>query len=224
MNQNSMIKFILCGDSNVGKTSIALRFTKDAFNENINATIGVDILVKRVDYQGSTYKISITDTSGQEKYQALSNLYFRGARVILFTYAINSRESFNNVTRWIQSSRKNCDNPDFIGVLIGNKIDLEDQRVVSYEEGEQLAQSNEFLFLECSAKTSAGIDDVFEDAFNSVMVQQEEREAKQQQYMLQQQMVGDIYNTNTTDANAGSNKVDLNAPSDQSSGNGYGCC
>jgi len=218
----SMLKFILCGASGVGKTSVILRFTKDSFLENINSTIGVDILVKKIQASnGEVYKLAITDTAGQERFKALSTLYFRGSKAIIFVYSIDSRASFDDVNDWIDSARQNCDNPNFVGCIIGNKLDLEAQRQVSYEEGLELAQRNNFMFLEVSAKAKLGIDEMFEDVFAQVLLQQQEIE---QEKLFQQQMQfanNGLANEAENENNA--QNVDLTATAPASGGQG-GCC
>jgi len=160
------------------------------FLDNVNSTIGVDILVKKVEHNGREYKLALTDTAGQERFKALSNLYFRGAKAIIFVYAINSRDSFEDVNDWISTAKQHCDNEEFIGCLIGNKLDLERQRQVSYEEGLELAQQNNYLFLEVSAKAKLGIDNIFEDILNLVLQQKEEKEMAKILLQQQQQQFG----------------------------------
>lgn len=166
------------------------------------------------------YKLALTDTAGQERFKALSNLYFRGAKAIIFVYAIDSRQSFEDVEDWIETARQNSDNPNFVGCIIGNKLDLDHNRQVSYEEGLELAQRNNFIFLEVSAKAKVGIDEVFEDILNVVLQQQEEVEMEkmmQQQYHLNQHgLATDGDNPNVVDV--------TQANEDASTGSAGGCC
>jgi small GTP-binding protein len=173
--------------------------------------------VKKVEMpNGEVVKIALTDTAGAEKFKSLSSMYFRGAKAIFFTYAINSRDSFNDVNSWIDEAMQKCDNSNYIGCIIANKLDLEVERQVSYEEGAELAASKGMHFLEVSAKSNTGIQDVFDDVIQQVLSQQERIEADKAEQQQQLRRAGLVDQTH-------SNQVDLNNSNTSQSG-GYGCC
>ncbi|KAJ2012829.1 Ras- protein Rab-18-B, partial [Coemansia sp. S680] len=98
----STFKILLVGDSNVGKSSILLRFTDDHFlsPEDTSATIGVDFKVKMYDLDGTRYKLTIWDTAGQERFRTLTSSYYRGAQGVILVYDVCSRESFEHLNNW----------------------------------------------------------------------------------------------------------------------------
>ncbi|KAJ2640980.1 Ras- protein Rab-18-B, partial [Coemansia sp. RSA 1694] len=121
----STFKILLVGDSNVGKSSILLRFTDDHFlpPEDTSATIGVDFKVKMYDLGSKRYKLTIWDTAGQERFRTLTSSYYRGAQGVILVYDVCSRESFEHLNNWIDELSTYCSSDDIIKMVIGNKID-----------------------------------------------------------------------------------------------------
>src|SRR4051794_14346761 len=97
-----LFKLLLVGDSNVGKTSLLLRFTQGSFNESVRNTVGVDLRVKMVNYRGKKLKLTIWDTAGQERFRTLTSAYYRGAHGVILVYSINDRDSFTNLSHWLK--------------------------------------------------------------------------------------------------------------------------
>ncbi|KAJ2484244.1 Cu-binding protein, partial [Coemansia sp. RSA 2052] len=126
----STFKILLVGDSNVGKSSILLRFTDDHFlpPEDTSATIGVDFKVKMYDLGSKRYKLTIWDTAGQERFRTLTSSYYRGAQGVILVYDVCSRESFEHLNNWIDELSTYCSSDDIIKMVIGNKIDKESER------------------------------------------------------------------------------------------------
>jgi len=168
-------KAVLLGDTNVGKSSVALRFTKDIFDQYIDPTVGAAFMRKSVSVQSTNIKgpaitngnnnlvqvmFEIWDTAGQERFRSLAPLYYRGAAAAVVVYDITNRESFDNAGTWIDEVVKQQGGHVVIA-LVGNKVDLEEKRVVSTAEGEQLAGKGRHIFLEASAKTSSNILEIF---------------------------------------------------------------
>lgn len=227
--QPPTLKFTLCGSSGVGKTSIILRFVKGAFLDNVSSTIGIDMLVKKVQVNGELYKLVLVDTAGQERFNSIGTSYgYKGCKAIIFVYSIDSRPSFDSINSWIDVAQQYCDNPNFVGCIIGNKLDLDADRQVTYEEGLQLAQRNNFMFLEVSARAKVGIDEVFEDVLNQVVLQQQELEQAQLFQQLQTGLDNDNGNNNNNNINNNPNHgVDLMSPSNDNSfanSQSGGCC
>lgn len=154
-------KVVVLGYYSVGKSSLALKYVKGTFNPNEESTIGASFLTKLISHKESTLKYEIWDTAGQERYNSLIPMYYRGAHVALIVYDITKRESFEVAKKWIDELK--VEKPaDFLKVLIGNKIDLEN-REVSKEEGFLYAQEHCCLFYESSAKTGYNIEKLFTD-------------------------------------------------------------
>ena len=153
-------KLIFLGDQSVGKSCILNRFMNDAFNEEYQATIGLDFQSKDVLIEGQKIHLLLYDTAGQEKFRSLIPMYTRDANIILFVYDISCRDSFLHLTDWIKES-SNAKVDEIIFALAGNKNDLEDKREISYEEGKKFAEEHNYIFQEISAKTSDGFSELF---------------------------------------------------------------
>lgn len=120
-------------------------------------------------------KLQIWDTAGQENFKSITRTYFRSSAVALIVYDVTKRKSFEDVVSWFQECQKHG-NETLICVLVGNKTDLEEQREVSFEEGEQFAKENQMLFLESSAKSSENVRRIFGESAELVMKKIESRE------------------------------------------------
>ena len=160
-NFNYLLKYIVIGDSSVGKSNILLRYTHNQFNEEYQSTIGVEFGAKNINLNNKIYRIQIWDTAGQENFRSITRAYYKNSVCALVVYDITKRESFENVLSWIQDCR-NQSPKTIIMVLVGNKNDLENLREVSYDEGEEFAKNNNMIFFETSAKTGLNITKIFE--------------------------------------------------------------
>ena len=161
LNFNYLLKYIVIGDSSVGKSNILLRYTHNQFNEEYQSTIGVEFGAKNINLNNKIYRIQIWDTAGQENLRSITRAYYKNSVCALVVYDITKRESFENVLSWIQDCR-NQSPKTIIMVLVGNKNDLENLREVSYDEGEEFAKNNNMIFFETSAKTGLNITKIFE--------------------------------------------------------------
>jgi Ras-related protein Rab-6A len=161
-SQNESLKFklIVVGDQNTGKSCILNRFANEIFEENYQATIGLDFLNKIVNINGQKVHLVLYDTAGQEKFRSLIPMYIREAQIILLIYDITSKESFESIPKWF-SDVLNVKNDEAIFALVGNKIDLNDTRVVSFEEGKKLANEKNIIFEEVSAKDGQNFNELF---------------------------------------------------------------
>lgn len=160
-------KYILIGDSGVGKSSTLLQYTDKKFNVTYDITIGVDYGTKDMMIDKKRVKILVWDTAGQESFRAITRSYYRDTCCVVLMYDIISRKSFDSVNKWLIDVQKLSVNP--VLILVGNKLDLEQKRCVTYEEGEEFAKNHNMFFLETSAKTGANIEHVFLDTANVVM-------------------------------------------------------
>lgn len=154
------IKAVICGDSTVGKTSIYNRFFEEEFNPNVQPTIG-GLFHKKYVENKETYELSIWDTAGDERYNSIIPSFFRNACVVIIVFDVTKRHSFLGLSKWINLAHENASaNVPFI--IVGNKVDLYEKREVTSEELATFAREVQaYNFIETSAKTGEGIDDLF---------------------------------------------------------------
>ena len=162
-------KIALLGDSSVGKTNLVLRFTENTFTVNIPPTIGYDYKSKTIILNKSKKKakLQIWDTAGQERYMALSKTVFQRVDGVMLVYDITQLITFENILKWINIIREYNDLMPII--LIGNKIDKINERLVTFENGEKLAAENNIKFMETSALTGENVDDAFINFGNDII-------------------------------------------------------
>ena len=158
-----LYKILLLGDSSVGKTCFLMRYTDNTFQEIHMSTIGLDYKLKNVQLDdGKMVKIQIWDTAGQDRFRSITKNYYKGAHGIILIYDITNQKTFENVKNWINQIKEEVSNKVTI-ILVGNKIDDEDHRVVSTEQGEKMAKDFGLMFYECSAKSGVNIDSTFNE-------------------------------------------------------------
>ena len=163
-----VFKILLLGDSEVGKSCFLMRYSDNVFVENYITTIGLDYKLKNVKLDsGKTIKVQLWDTAGQDKYRTIAKNYFKGSHGILLLYDITKQSSFNNIREWIQDIREEVSQKAII-FLIGNKIDLADQRKISKEKGIELAEEYKLPFFEASAKSGENVDEVFKALYKKI--------------------------------------------------------
>ena len=164
INLDFIFKVIVIGNASVGKSSLIDRGTKNRFFEDYHATIGFDYSPFIIKYENKVIKLQIWDTCGQEIYQSLITNFYRNSSLAIMVYSINDRKSFDALDNWLKELKKES-NPDSKIILIGNKVDLESERLISYEEAEKYAQDFNFIsFIETSAKTGFNAKKVFINA------------------------------------------------------------
>lgn len=156
------VKLVLLGDSGVGKSCLVLRYVRGQFDEASKITVGAAFMSHQVmTPEGKSLKFEIWDTAGQERYLSLAPLYYRGAHAAAIVYSIDSRESFSKAQYWVEQLQRNAPG-SIVMVLVANKSDLADRREVPEEEGRAFAEAHRMMFCEASAKTAAGVADIFE--------------------------------------------------------------
>eukprot|EP01038_Epipyxis_sp_PR26KG_P007386 gene7386-10063_t len=160
MSYAYLFKYIIIGDTGVGKSCLLLQFTDKRFQPVHDLTIGVEFGARLINIDHHQIKLQIWDTAGQESFRSITRSYYRDAAGALLVYDITRRESFNHLSRWLEEARQNG-NPNMTIMLIGNKSDLEHRRAVSTKEGELFAQENGLVFLETSAKSAANVETAF---------------------------------------------------------------
>ena len=169
MSAKYIIKILTLGDTSVGKSSIVLRFTEEKFDDNQFSTIGIDFKTKFIKRGDSSIKVLIWDTAGQEKFQNIARQYYKGANGVLLIYDIGNRKSFQRIDFWLKELKDNNRLEELFICLVGNKIDMEDNREITREEGEKYAKDNNIIFFEVSAKTGDGINLLFDKVINGSM-------------------------------------------------------
>eukprot|EP00052_Salpingoeca_macrocollata_P034426 m.11475 g.11475 ORF g.11475 m.11475 type:complete len:211 (-) comp6462_c0_seq1:176-808(-) len=155
-----LFKLLLIGDSGVGKTCVLFRFSDDAFNSSFISTIGIDFKIRTIELDDKKIKLQIWDTAGQERFRTITTAYYRGAMGILLVYDITALKSFENIKTWIRNIEQHASD-DVEKMILGNKCDMDDKRVVKKEQGEQLASEYGVKFLETSAKTNENVEEAF---------------------------------------------------------------
>ena len=157
-------KIIVIGDSGVGKSCLTNKATKNIFNTSYNSTVGFEFFSFNIKINDKTMKLQIWDTCGQELYRSLITNFYRNSSLAIMVYSINNQESFDNIELWLKDLRI-YSNPDVKVFLIGNKVDLENERVVNRADGEKFANLNKLnYFCETSAKTGFNAQKIFIEA------------------------------------------------------------
>ncbi|GIY16675.1 ras-related protein Rab-8A [Caerostris darwini] len=170
-------KILVLGDSNVGKTCIVHRFCDETYYDTYISTIGIDFKQKIVNLDGMPIKLQIWDTAGQERFRTLTTAYYRGAMGILVMYDVTNMDSFNHLSYWFRNVEENA-SPDVVKVLVGNKCDSTNLRVVDQDQGRKVAESCDVPFFECSCKEDVNIDEIFLTVARMIREQRERRASK----------------------------------------------
>ena len=175
MDDEVTLKFIILGDSGVGKTNLLLRYVGESFSENYIATLGIDFKMKNIIYNDLKIALQIWDTAGQERFRSITKSFLKGTDGIIFMYDISKKDSFLNLKNWIaeidNSKLAEIDNsklPDVKFVICGNKIDLEENREVTEEMKKKLSKEFETDIIEISAKKGIKIEEPFDMLINKI--------------------------------------------------------
>ncbi|XP_053205458.1 ras-related protein Rab-10-like [Panonychus citri] len=168
-NYDYLFKLLLIGDSGVGKTCILFRFSDDAFNSTFISTIGIDFKIKTIELRGKRIKLQIWDTAGQERFHTITTSYYRGASGIMLVYDITNLKSFDSVAKWLRTIDEHA-NEDVEKMILGNKCDMEDKRVIPREKAETVAREHGIRFLETSAKSNLNINQAFMELAEAILI------------------------------------------------------
>ena len=166
-NQNSKeleIKICLLGDVSVGKTSIASRFCKNSFNENYINTIGGAYQQQNIVLNnGAKIKLHIWDTSGQDRFRSMTNLYYRDAQVAILTYDVTNESSLESLNYWLNELNDKVEVDNMLLCLAGNKTDVDqsEKRIPTFK-GKAFAEEHNMIFFETSAKNGTGVKELFQ--------------------------------------------------------------
>ena len=186
-NEENMLSFvnefkiILLGKLSVGKTSILTRYISNVFNADHKSTIKVDFQIKVVNVNNEVKaKLNIWDTCGDEKFRAITRQYYKDTQGVILVYDITDRDSFDNIDTWVQDI-KNCCPANCVVVLVANKTDLNDKRVVTFKEGKNKADKLGFLFTEVSAKNGDNIFLLFGNISEAILKEFEKNQNQNEQ-------------------------------------------
>ncbi|XP_052866166.1 ras-related protein Rab-9B [Anopheles cruzii] len=165
-SKNVLLKVVILGDGNVGKSCLMNRFVSNYFDAHSFHTIGVEFLNKDLQVDQERYTLQIWDTAGQERFRALRTPFYRGTDICLLTYAIDDRQSFKTLASWRDEFLRYYDvNPErFPFIVVGTKSDLAatGHRQVTAEEVTHWCQEHHVAaFIETSAKTSDNVATAF---------------------------------------------------------------
>ena len=180
MNYDKTCQILIIGDSSVGKTSLITRYTNGTFKEEYLATVGLDYYSKNEEINNQTIQVKLWDTAGQERFKALTQNYFRNAEGVLLAFDVTNEESFNNLKDWINSIKINMEAKNIFLplIVVGNKIDMENERDITKEDAENFASENKYKYFETSAKTGEGVDEAVKELINLVLNQNQVDEQK----------------------------------------------
>ena len=146
------VKIILLGETGVGKTSIINRFINNEFINDTIVTLGSSFSSKEIKKYNVKYRLKIWDTTGQEQYHSITNLYIKGSNIVILIYSIDSLNSFEQLNYWYSAVKEKLDDDKHIVCVVGNKSDLKNNMVVTEEEGKKFATEKKCLFKLVSAK------------------------------------------------------------------------
>ena len=168
-NENEeRINIMTLGNTEVGKSCFILRFTDNIFQEIYLATVGIDFKIKTETINNKQYKLFLYDTTGQEKYKSIALNIIKNAQGIILMYDITDRKSFESIPDWIKSV-KDAKGSNFPMILLGNKLDKEDVRVIKEKEGKELADEYKIKFFETSNKTGTNIQEAGMALVNEIL-------------------------------------------------------
>jgi small GTP-binding protein len=161
------VKVIFLGETGAGKTSIITSYLTGLFNNHPSPTVGASYLNMTLSHNGADFNFAIWDTAGQEVYHALTPLYYRDAAVAVLTFDLTSRDSFEKAESWAEELHRNAES--ILLIICGNKSDLEGERVIACSDAEAFAAASKAIYVETSAKTKAGLTELFEGIVQTML-------------------------------------------------------
>lgn len=170
VREDYKLKVVIVGDSGVGKSNLIKRFTTNEFLANSKATVGVEFLSKSYKINDKIFKIEMWDTAGQERYKSITSAYYKGAKGALVVYDTTSAQSFENVDKWYNEIKEKT-GKDIKLILIGNKIDLSEQKVVNTDEALAKAKTWGIPLMETSAKSAVNVKEAFHDLLKEMYLE-----------------------------------------------------
>jgi Ras-related protein Rap-1A/Ras-related protein Rap-1B len=160
-------KLVVLGSGGVGKSALTVQFVQGIFVEKYDPTIE-DSYRKQVEIDGTQCMLEILDTAGTEQFTAMRDLYMKNGQGFVLVYSIIAQSTFNDLPDLREQILRVKDKDEVPMVLVGNKCDLNDQRVITTDQGEDLARKFGCAFLEASAKTRQNVDQIFHDLIRQI--------------------------------------------------------
>ena len=162
VKEDYKLKVVIVGDSGVGKTNLIKRFFSNQFSLTTKATVGVEFLSKSYRINEQVFKIEMWDTAGQERYKSITAAYYKGAKGALVVFDTTMKSSFENIERWMEEIKEKAAK-DMKIMIIGNKTDLVEERVVNTEEALTKAKELQAPIMETSALNGSNVKEAFYD-------------------------------------------------------------
>ena len=162
-----LFKYLIIGNSGVGKSCLLIRFTDDKYEDGYVTTIGVDFKIKTLIIEGKSVKLQIWDTAGQERFRNIVSTYYKGGHGIMMVYDITDLESFRYLDSWLKEIEKNA-SKNVYKILVGNKSDLENRKI-TFEKGKEFANLHGMKFFETSAKENRNVEEAFKEMTKDII-------------------------------------------------------
>jgi Ras-related protein Rab-1A len=163
-----LFKVLLIGDSGVGKSSLLLRFTDKTYTDSYTSTIGVDFKIQTIKLNDKVVKLQLWDTCGNEQFRTITSSYYRNANGIFVVFDLTDKYTFSQIKMWLLEIKKYAPENTCI-TIIGNKVDLQSKRQISYDEAKEYSNSIQASYFETSAKLGININDMFLDIVKEIL-------------------------------------------------------
>ena len=170
----SLQRVVLIGNSNTGKTALLVRLLNQSSSNIYEPTIGATNYPYTKVIDGTSYTIQIWDTAGQEQYKALGPIYYRNASAGTFVFDVTDEDSYEAVPNWLQEFEDAVGRSKYLKILVGNKVDLEDDVSVDITNVSSFAKENGFIFFQTSAKTGYNVEMMFQKIMEELIKQEKE--------------------------------------------------
>jgi small GTP-binding protein len=164
--ENLTVRVVLIGNSQVGKTSLIHRFVRSSFERQQKSTIGAVFHTYEQTWEGRQVIMQIWDTAGQEKYRSLGPIYYRNSAAGIAVFDLTAKETLPGLATWIAEFKKYTEDP--LLFIVGNKLDLADERAVPEDEAQEFARAQGGTCFFTSAKTGDGVKELFERVFQEL--------------------------------------------------------
>jgi len=161
------LSILLLGNSDTGKTSLLMKYVKNQYKESYISTVGLDTFMKDLKINEEDVRLHLMDTSGQERFKSLAQSYYNKVDGIIFVFDVTNRESFEGIKYWLKDALSY--NKEIIYVIVGNKIDLTNIRVVDENDMKGLHIFKDIKYFETSAKENTNVEKPFEELANLIL-------------------------------------------------------
>jgi small GTP-binding protein len=160
MSPSYLLKVVTVGSASVGKTSIIIRYSTGVFREHYSPTLGTGFAYKKMQVDNNFINLQIWDLGSQDFLERVRANYYIGTQGVIFLFDVTAWETLHDVLEWKREVDKNVE--DYQAILVGNKIDLIEDRVVPTEEGQRVAQELGMDYMETSVRDDKNVNKAFE--------------------------------------------------------------